>query len=55
MMGMWKTSAKVCYAHRSYSAKPTEQNKNSPKAKISNFFNLIVKKGRASTELHEKH
>jgi len=52
MMGMWKTSAKVCYAHRSYSAKPAELNRNLHKAKTPKCFILIVKKGHASTEWH---
>ena len=54
-MGMWKTPAKVCYAHRSYSAKPAEQNRNLHKAEISKLVLLIVKKGYASSDWHEKH
>jgi hypothetical protein len=55
MMGMWKTLAEVCYAHRSYNGKPAEKNRNLRKAKISKLFILIVKKGYASSEWHEKH
>jgi hypothetical protein len=54
-MGMWKTSVKVCYAHRSYFAKPAEQNGNLHKAKISEVLILVVKNGHASTERREKH
>jgi hypothetical protein len=35
IMGVWKTSVKVCYVHRRYSAKPSQQRGNVHKANVS--------------------